>query len=279
MMQNKGSKPNGAAFTPLLCCRTPEKQMEKTFSCILLLLSWSTTVSKYVYINDKRTWHNAQKYCRKYHTDLAHVSNKNDNNRLKEKIDDHSWIGLQRDELYSDKWRWSGGGEVSVFFWAHNQPENRSGEDYGMMLNDNWHDSRPDDNKKFLCYRPIVVRERKTWEDAIGYCRQHHRDLASLLSETEMILINNELLKDQTTEPLWIGLHFFSGKWLWVDGEATEYKAWGQDGEPACPNPKQVCTALRMKPPIKTVDTLLTTTLSREWEAHNCDDRLYFICY
>lgn len=264
--------------------------MEKAFSCILVLLSWATTSSKYVYITDKMTWFQAQQYCWKHHTDLAHVSNEKDNQRLQEKKSEPSWFGLHRDSTCRDKWRWSGGGEVPVFYWGKKQPENRSGEDYGMLYDNGWHDSSSEGKAMFLCYNPIVVGERKTWEEAIGYCRQHHQDLASLLSETEMMLIRKALLKTQSKEHIWIGLHFFSGKWLWVDGETTEYKAWGQHGEPACPNPKQVCAALRMKSNSTIADpekdpaglgsaAHAVAAVPDKWEARNCDDRLPFICY
>lgn len=261
--------------------------MEDAFPCILLLLSWATASSKYVHIDDRKTWFEACQYCREQHTDLAHVSNEKDNQRLQEKKSDHSWFGLYRDSRYSGKWRWSGGGEVSEFTWGRNQPESRSEEDYGTLYDDGWHDNRPEYKSTFLCYNPIVVRERKTWEEAIEYCRQHHQDLASLLSETEMMLISKALLQSDIREHVWIGLHFFSGKWLWVDGESTAYKAWGGQGEPACPNPMQVCAALRMKTDANPANVSAASGCAEpaaaavpgEWEARNCDDSLPFICY
>lgn len=255
--------------------------MEKTFSCTLLLLSWSIISSKYVYIEKKMTWHKAQKFCQEHYTDLAHVSNENDNQRIKEKRTENSWIGLYRNHTHRDKWMWSGGGEASVLFWDSDQPDQKPGEDYVVLLDNGWHDSCPDIEIHFFCYNPIVVKNRKTWEEAMGYCRQHHRDLASLLSETEMMLISKELLKTLSTESFWIGLHFFSGKWLWVDGETSSYKAWGQGGEHGCPNSKQVCAALRMKD-TNGKDSHFEYTPNNfvyEWEARNCDDQLLLICY
>lgn len=284
-MQNKGAKQNWASFTPLLCC-LPCEEMEKIVSCILLLLGWSTTSSKYVYITNKKTWHDAQKYCLEHHADLAHISNENDNGRLCSLTKEFSWFGLQRDFKLRNQWRWSGGGNVSLFFWADSQLQNRQRKDYGMFHCNGWHDSCPDKKVNFLCYSPIVVSERKTWEEAMGYCKQHHNDLASLQSETEMMLISKKLQKIQHTESLWIGLHFFSGEWLWVDGESSRYKAWGQGKDPTCPNYKQACGALRLKSydrigVIPEEDSIGSTinSLPREWEAHNCDDKLNFICY
>lgn len=285
-MQNKSAKANRASFTSHVAPQ--EEQMERTFAFVLLLLSWATTSSKYIYINRKMTWFEARDHCREHYTDLAHASNQNDNRRLKEMQSQRSWIGLHRDDTHRDKWRWSGGGEVPVLYWGYNQPEERNGEDYGMLYRDGWHDDRPGVKATLLCFNPIVVEERKTWEEAMGYCRQHHRDLASLLSETEMMLIGKALLKTPSAERVWIGLHFFSGKWLWVDSETSEYKAWGQHGEPACPNPKQVCAALQMEsnstvahPEVDSTDSdsAVVATVPGKWEACNCDDRLPFICY
>lgn len=174
---------------------------------------------------------------------------------------------------------------MPVLYWGHKQPENRKGEDYGMLFHDGWHDNSPSSKVTVLCYNPIVVEERKTWEEAMEYCRRHHRDLASLLSETEMMLISKALLKAHSAAHVWIGLHFFSGKWLWVDGETSEYKAWGQRGEPACPNPKQVCAALRMEsnstvahPEVDPADSG-SAVVAGEWEARNCGDELPFVCH
>lgn len=258
--------------------------MEKTFFCILLLLCWATTSTKYVYIDDKKTWVQAQEHCRQNYTDLAHVSVEKDNQRLQEKNLEPSWFGLHRDPIIRNRWLWSGGGEVSKFYWGGRQPDDRSGEDYGKLYSDGWHDSTDGSKEPFLCFNPIVVTEQKTWEEAIRYCRQHHNDLASLLSETESMLIGKALLKTNIMQPVWIGLHFFSGKWLWVDGEMSDYKAWSDPGEPMCPKFKQVCAALQTKSVVPNAEAILEAGLYslvvlREWKACNCDDRLPFICY
>lgn len=150
MMQNLNAKANGAYFRSV----PQEEEMEKTFSCILLLLTWATTSSKYVYIEHKFTWFQAQEYCRQHHTDLAHVSNARDNQRLQEKKSEHSWFGLQRNSTCPDKWRWSGGGEVPTFYWGDKQPESRFEEDYGMLYDDGWHDCTAYGNAGFYATTP-----------------------------------------------------------------------------------------------------------------------------
>uniref|UniRef100_A0A668VIY0 C-type lectin domain-containing protein n=1 Tax=Oreochromis aureus TaxID=47969 RepID=A0A668VIY0_OREAU len=98
----------------------------------------------------------------------------------------------------------------------------------------------------FFYYRAIVVEEEKTWEEALVYCREHHDDLASVASETEMLLIQRELKKHNTTELGWIGLRFLPGDWLWVDGQEMEYEAWGERGKPTCPHPKMKCAVAKV---------------------------------
>lgn len=298
--------------------------MDESFTCILLLLlSLSATVGKYVYINDRMNWHDAQKYCRMFHTDLASVSNKDDMWRLRwlaGSFHEFIWIGLERNSTDREKWTWSGGGKVSTFFWALGQPQNRRNEDYGLIYHSEWHDALPDLKKPFFCYNVVVVRERKTWEEALEYCREHHQDLVSVTSETEMLLIKKELDKTETTDRVWIGLHFFSGHWLWVDGEPLTYEAWGHEVRPACPDFRLECAALQAKggtqsrvgtgstlvanatvetgvalinnagrfavnnaaysiPNISGVSGAAAGVKEHVWEAHNCEERLHFVCY
>uniref|UniRef100_A0A3P9BYA0 C-type lectin domain-containing protein n=1 Tax=Maylandia zebra TaxID=106582 RepID=A0A3P9BYA0_9CICH len=122
--------------------------------------------------------------------------------------------------------------------------------------------------KTFFCYGAIVVKEKKTWEEALEYCREHHDDLASVASETEMLLIQKELSKHNTTDHIWTGLRFLAGDWLWVDGQEMDYEAWGEEGKPSCPHAKIKCGALQVTGGNKAV-----------WDAHDCEERLHFICY
>ncbi|KAL3999754.1 myosin heavy chain 1/2/3/4/8/13/7B/15 [Sarotherodon galilaeus] len=184
--------------------------MNPTLTCILLLLSSSGTLSKYVHVD--KIWYRdpSLSYCRQYYTDLAPVNNERDIAELRKIKNDTGYIliGLERSSTDTNKWMWSGGGQVT---------------------------------------RAIVVGEEKTWEEALEYCREHHDDLASVASETEMMLIQRELRKHNTTEHVWIGLRFLSRDWLWVDGQEMDYEAWGEGGKPLCPHPKMKCGALQSK--------------------------------
>lgn len=301
-------------FAYSVSCRTLRAVMDRSFTCALLLLSFSAASGKYVYVEERKTWHEARSHCQMFYTDLAPVSSKHDIRRLK-RLDydsqDFVWIGMERLSTDREKWMWAGGGEVSRFFWAPNQPNNRPSENYGVIKDDLMHDSSANFKDPAFCYRVVVVRQRKTWEEALDYCRMHHRDLASVGSKAEMLLIQRELNKNVTTRRVWIGLHFFSGQWLWVDRQPLHYQAWAEDNKPACPQVKQVCAALQVtqRTDSNCVDSPLVNNASATgavhtdgqrpvmncgggmntfggsagvnhvWEAHDCQERLHFICY
>ncbi|CAI5638578.1 unnamed protein product [Oreochromis niloticus] len=236
--------------------------MDQIFTFILLLLNLSGTFNKYVYIDKKLDWRRAQSYCQQNYTDLAPVSNDNDANKLQQlssNVKEYIWIGLVRNSSHRDEWLWSGGGVASTFFWKPGQPDDYKGnEDGGSVLNKMWNDVSLWYKITFFCYGAVVVKEKKTWEEALEYCREHHDDLASVASETEMLLIQKELNKHNTTQNVWIGLRFLAGDWLWVDGQEMDYEAWGEEGKPSCPQPKIKCGAFQVTGGRKAV-----------WDAHD----------
>ncbi|XP_056264865.1 dromaiocalcin-1-like [Pseudoliparis swirei] len=103
-----------------------------------------------------------------------------------------------------------------------------------------------------------------SWEEALEYCREHHKDFSSVDSETENLLALSEI-QTQGVDLVWIGLRYLMDRWLWVNGHPLEYEAWtiggGQDQE--CPIWKR-CGAL---------------TNEGLWESWDCQEKLNFICY
>uniref|UniRef100_A0A3B4H0J8 C-type lectin domain-containing protein n=1 Tax=Pundamilia nyererei TaxID=303518 RepID=A0A3B4H0J8_9CICH len=244
--------------------------MDQIFTFILLLLSLSGTFSKYVYIDQKMDWRQAQIYCQQHYTDLAPVSNERDNNELQQlasNVNEIIWIGLVRNSSDRTEWLWSGGGAPTMYFWAKTEPNDYDHrEDYGFLWKSKWYDGGLWYRITFFCYSASVVTEKKTWEEALEYCREHNDDLASVASETEMLLIQKELSKQNTTEHVWIGLRFLSGDWLLMDGQEMDYEAWGEEGKPSCPHAKMRCGALQV-----------AVGRKGTWKAHDCEERLNFI--
>uniref|UniRef100_A0A3Q2CX09 C-type lectin domain-containing protein n=1 Tax=Cyprinodon variegatus TaxID=28743 RepID=A0A3Q2CX09_CYPVA len=118
----------------------------------------------------------------------------------------------------------------------------------------------------FFCYKPVVVRKKKSWEDSWSYCKEHHNMLASVTSVAEMQLIQKELSKVPTTERVWIGLHFFPGDgWLWVDSQPLDYEVWGSGKKPQCPKVNTeclhlVCSCLAVTPSWREISAVLLTS-------------------
>lgn len=150
----------------LLLLRTlwSKTAMNPIFPCILLLLSLSGTFTKYVYIEEKYSWKEALDYCCQHHTDLAPVNNERDIRILQELsggTTEKIWIGLVRRSSDKNKWLWSGGGEVSRFFWEVKQPDNKSNDNYGYTEKNRWHDSDGGGKEHVFCYWPVVATKKK----------------------------------------------------------------------------------------------------------------------
>ncbi|KAK7893201.1 hypothetical protein WMY93_022353 [Mugilogobius chulae] len=157
------------------------------------------------------------------------------------------WIGLTRSPTNNNEWMWSGGGKLqdSQAFWFIGEPNNNGGtEDSVVSMGDSgWLDISHFVTLPFFCYKVHVVKEMKTYEEALEYCRKNHRDLASVASETELMLMRTELRKWLITEHVWIGIRFLGDEWMWVDGQPLEYEVWGGWEKPGCPekNAAQLC--------------------------------------
>ncbi|KAK7893206.1 hypothetical protein WMY93_022358 [Mugilogobius chulae] len=182
---------------------------------LLLLLVFPAASWKYVPVSRPLNWNDARLHCTTTYTDLAPVSNGHDRDFLMNFTGIY-WIGLMR---------------------------NTKTEEYGNA------------NHPFFCYKVHAIRERKTWYEALDYCRQNTQKLASVASETEMMLIQKELRKELSSHNVWIGLQFLAGEWVWVDGQTFSYESWGPDPKKTCPILDQDCGAIQVKGIIEKVGT------------------------
>lgn len=115
-------------------------------------------------------------------------------------------------------------------------------------------------NSTSVQYTPILVKENKTWEEALQYCRAYHTQLACPTSDTQLLLDENETAPSQTVS-VWMGLHFLDGKWIWVNGQLVGSLV----SLPSCPVHRYRCGA--------------RNTSSHLWENADCLNKLNFICY
>uniref|UniRef100_A0A671QT38 Macrophage mannose receptor 1-like n=1 Tax=Sinocyclocheilus anshuiensis TaxID=1608454 RepID=A0A671QT38_9TELE len=189
---------------------------------------------QYHFINERKTWTEAQRYCRENYTDLATVDNMNDMNELKKSVNDEGvedvWIGLQK--TGRDEWQWPSGEPVLYLNWGDKQPEGR--DDCAMMLNREWHDLPCNDNRYFICNNTntafVLGNQQMQWRDAQSYCRQNHTDLVSVRNQNESEQVEKLINGSHLFElQVWIGL--FRDSWQWSDQSDSSFRYW-KSGEP-----------------------------------------------
>lgn len=76
----------------------------------------------------------------------------------------------------------------------------------------------------------ILIKENKTWEDALNYCRVHHTDLVSITS-AEVKTSVNSLAVNALTPYVWLGLRYSRalGLWFWVNDQIMCFN-WASTG-------------------------------------------------
>ncbi|XP_058614435.1 C-type mannose receptor 2-like [Onychostoma macrolepis] len=258
------------------------------FPFICYVVSPLTSSRQYHFVNESKTWTEAQRYCRQNYTDLATVENMEEMNRLINTVNGSyngsAWIGLY-DDVLKNSWRWSledddfyQEGERDFRNWYH-QPDNSGGKQLCVYMdyNGNWYDMSCDNMLPFLCYGGrgnasqsfIRINDSKTWSEARRYCRDHYTDLVNVRNQTE-----NQRILNSTGGGVWIGLY---RNRIWSNGQITKYEDWS----PAIPYPVQQpdngeydyhqwgfqhCTAVSF------------SHLGR-WTEENCLSSMPFICY
>lgn len=73
-------------------------------------------------------------------------------------------------------------------------------------------------NRFVAYYTPQI-----TWLNAQLYCRQHHTDLASVMTQSDVSLLQ-QILPPLNIYNGWIGL--IRNSWMWSDGSSTSYLPW-----------------------------------------------------
>ncbi|XP_051756093.1 C-type mannose receptor 2-like isoform X4 [Ctenopharyngodon idella] len=245
--------------------------MEQTLYFILLLIalcSVSECVQRqYHFINVRKTWTEAQRYCRENYTDLATVDNMNDMIELKKSvIDEHIWIGLQRTGV--DKWQWSSGDPALYLNWAPGQPD--SGAECVMMRNGQWHDLSCSNSLTFICSSSnnmntglVFVHQTMNWRDAQSYCRQNHIDLVSVRNQNESQQLQKFISDSLISGDVWIGL--FRDSWQWSDQSYSSFRYWNT-GEPNNAEGNQNCAAIYQN-------------AQGQWNDAPCSEQHPFVCH
>ncbi|KAK7159752.1 hypothetical protein R3I94_005935 [Phoxinus phoxinus] len=213
------------------------------------------------YVNDSKTWQDAQSYCRVRFTDLATADTMSDVSLLVNTVDagyrGSVWIGLHNGTEY--RWVWSMGSLSQYSNWNQGEP-NGDGECV-RSFNGSWYDESCSIVLPVVCFNDstgfIITETAMTWRDAQSYCRQHHTDLASISSAEQQNLISNN------ESSLWIGL--FLDSWEWSERWNLSFRNWAE-GQPSQSSGSGDCVGI-------------STTDSGKWAQYSCDLQHHFICH
>ncbi|KAG5261360.1 hypothetical protein AALO_G00303120 [Alosa alosa] len=171
----------------------------------------------YVLVTEEKNWPDAQRYCREKHTDLASVRNLTENDMMIKEVragsheggNGEAWIGLFR-----DGWEWSDGSNSSFRYWGTGEPN--FGTQFLAVTT------------QHIYNKLVLVRENKTWREALQYCREHHVDLVSVTSKRVQRWVRARA-KGASTAHVWVGLlHSYGVGWYWVCGQTVCYRNWTQ---------------------------------------------------
>ncbi|XP_053537654.1 macrophage mannose receptor 1 isoform X1 [Ictalurus punctatus] len=212
----------------------------------ILLLSaglWAPALSasrQFYAVEENRDWSEAQTWCRENYTDLATIENQEEMDAVKDLLKGKGgnfWIGLKQNQTYwhiykNRSWYWSDGAPYNYTYWQNGEPNNEEGDNCVEVYsgNNTWNDAGCHHHHSFVCYKkrtPLtVITEKKTWREALRYCRQNHVDLVSVDSQEMQDWV--EVVTKNVYSDMWIGLRHTCalGFWYSVKGEMICYQNW-----------------------------------------------------
>ncbi|KAK3569759.1 hypothetical protein QTP86_004187 [Hemibagrus guttatus] len=226
----------------------------------------------YHHNNDYINWNHARFYCRIHYKDLATLNTSKDYQLIAEveKPNLSGWIGLYRENVANNIWKWSDGQLPTLVNWETGWPlvsSSAAKKNCSILLNGRFKNDPCDVNHPFYCYRHLIlVNESKTWEKALQYCNIIYTGLAALPFVNQVLRAKEELKLSQT-DSVWTGLRFINGNWFWLNGEPID--TGNPNGTllslPECPAKPYCCGAFNTKTNI--------------WENRDCNETLNFLCW
>ncbi|XP_051544603.1 macrophage mannose receptor 1-like [Myxocyprinus asiaticus] len=178
----------------------------------------------YRLIQIKKTWFDAQLYCRENHIDLVTIRDETQNEQVKKKANESNtiepfWIGL-----LSDNVEWFDGGKSAYRNYSNTNNKNNKTNIYTHIAkNVKW--TETDTNTcNTHCYKSHihVSHENMSWEKALDYCdsNENTSGLLRIESEDDQIETERELRRRNISGPVWVGLRQsrLFGFWIWSNG-------------------------------------------------------------
>ncbi|XP_072543319.1 C-type lectin lectoxin-Lio2-like [Salminus brasiliensis] len=192
--------------------------------------------SQFHVVKEEKNWTEAQKYCRENFTDLATIENQKEMDAVKAALNGTTgnfWIGLRQKPGETNRsWIWSDGSNFSYSDWYTGEPNNPVGDICVQLWSGNgyrWADVGCHWPDSFVCYEIplILIKQNKTWREALRYCREKHVDLVSIYNKDIQQWVEF-VTKDASTANVWMGLRHTCtlSFWFWVSGESICYQNW-----------------------------------------------------
>ena len=231
------------------------------------------------------TWEKAWRKCRSiytkdkpYHSDLAIMRNQKDFHKVKElcveanpdAIHPTCWIGLHKADTDLNVWKWVNNLPHDMMNWASEEPntDDRFVRIMGYKL---YGEHFASSSLSYVCQRDnlILVKENKTWEEALDHCRALQArkwqrgtngfmfDILSFHTKEESSHAQS-IVREAQTDEVWIGLRLLAGRWLWMDGKTDDGVS-----SPVCPANGMNCGTLSEKGS----------------QARSCVERRNFFCF
>ncbi|XP_035258129.1 putative C-type lectin domain family 20 member A [Anguilla anguilla] len=221
----------------------------------------------YTLKKERRSWCEAQRFCRLHHTDLVSISSSTQNEEVKNKGDGEApfWIGL----IYTD-WDWSDGACSTFRNGGGGKPE--KGKDCGYLLKEEKKMGAQacSNDAVGICYKDEihVIKSTKTWESALDYCNQNYEGFLRIESPQDQRRLEEELHKSNLSGPVWLGLRQsrLFGFWIWANGMNVGWSNWEGGSQPEQPL-SHICGAIATSGPGKF-----------KWSDQNCLSKSYFLC-
>uniref|UniRef100_A0A3P9CB26 C-type lectin domain-containing protein n=1 Tax=Maylandia zebra TaxID=106582 RepID=A0A3P9CB26_9CICH len=181
----------------------------------------------YHFIAENKSWSEAQRYCREKYTDLAKVFDMTDMSRLRNSAQNQgeAWIGLNNNTGGNRTWHWSLPGVEYIHNDSSWNLDGRTGK---------WSSDECGKEKPFFCYddKLILIKENKTWEEALDYCRESHRGLVSITNLQEQGWVQDKA-KNASSPFVWLSLRYSCtlDLWFWINDKLVCYEKWSREGK------------------------------------------------